>query len=94
MRQHETHEIDWCNMHEENGSGFNGYFQSLLNTAISGSRREGIALHPGSISHGCITVKTAEWSKVRDVITQEGTISYAGANGKTQSFIGMIKCID
>lgn len=86
MRVHDRIQIDWCNLHREmpDGTGFYGYIQDPTDPNPKWTR-QGLGLHPGSFSKGCITVPTAQWEKAKAII-KSGTLTYKG----TQTFAGIL----
>jgi len=77
--QHEKHKIDWCKLYPrmEDNSGYHGY------TAKTKTGRSAMGLHPGSVSLGCVTVKSTEspydsagaWKVVRQQL-DTGKLTY------------------
>ncbi|KAK9762678.1 hypothetical protein K7432_011358 [Basidiobolus ranarum] len=94
---HDDHRIDWFNLHQkmppQEGNGYYGYGQTWNSRLDHGVRRNGMGLHPGIISYGCVTVVKSQWQMIIDMLKQ-GDLSYIGSNGKPQSFAGTLTIID
>lgn len=74
---HSKHKIDWYNLYpkKEDNSGYYKYTDSTQ------KGRSTLALHPGTISEGCVTVKASTynndpcWQRIRKVI-DSGNMQY------------------
>ena len=89
MQVHPRIKIDWCNLHREmpDSSGFYGYIQDPTDPNPKWER-QGLGLHPGSGSKGCITVPVEQWSAVKAVINA-GQLTYKG----NQTFAGLLHVV-
>ena len=72
---HRKHGIDWYNLYpkKQDNSGYYGYTQRTE------KGRFAMGLHPGTVSLGCVTVKTQTcWNQIRGIIDR-GNMYYRGS---------------
>lgn len=89
------HGISWANLYprKRNGEGWWDYYRA--NPDVPGSRSH-IALHPGSLSYGCVTVTDFScWSKLESMLKSKSgdyiTVSKTWWRTATVNRIGVLR---